>query len=118
VPTPTDIAREWVNAYVEGRDEDLVALAHEEIVVRPRRGQGESEYHGIDGVRRWLQHVGKPPPPFRLGTVEPLDEERVLVEGTIDDVGVVAVFVVRDTKMAAVSTYVSDREMLERLGLI
>jgi len=61
VPTPTDIAKEWVSAYVEGR---------------------------------------------------------VLVEGTVDGVPVVAVLVVRDDRMAAVSTYVSDREMLERLGLI
>jgi len=118
VPTPTDIAKEWVSAYVEGRDDDLVALAHEEIVVRPRRGQGEHEYHGVDGVRRWLENVGKPPPPFRLDAVDSLDEERVLVEGTIDGVPVVAVLVVRDDRMAAVSTYMSDREMLERLGLI
>jgi hypothetical protein len=59
--------RGWIDAYAESRDDDLVALAHPEVVLHPRRGQGEREYRGIDGVRRWLAAAGSPRP--RLSVV-------------------------------------------------
>ena len=115
---PVEIVTQWVRAYVQGRDDDLIALADEDIVVHPRRGQGEYVYRGLDGVRRWLVSVGKPPPPFQLSSVEVLDDKRVIVEGSIDAVEVVALFEVRQDKIIAVSSYMSDRPMLERLGRI
>jgi SnoaL-like domain len=113
-----EIVTQWVRAYVQGRDDDLIALAHEDIVVHPRRGQGEYVYRRLDGVRRWLVSVGKPPPAFLLGSVEVLDDKRVIVEGSIDGVEVVALFEVREDKIIAVSSYMSDRLLLKRLGRI
>ncbi len=115
--TASDVVRSWVSAYVAARGEDMVAVAHEEIVVRPRVGQGERVYHGHDGIRAWLACLGTPPP-FQLQTVEELDDGRVVVEGTIDTDTIVALFQLRDQRIVAVVSYVSDRELLERLGRI
>jgi len=113
-----EVVRQWVDAYVEGRDEDLVALTADDVVIRPRRGQGDHTYRGHDGVRRWLVSVGKPPPPFRTKVIETLDDARVVVEGAIEALEVVALFEVRDGKVASVSSYATDRTMLEHLGRI
>ena len=104
-------------AYVAGRADDMVALAHDAIVVHPRVGQGERNYHGHDGIRKWLTTLGTPPP-FRLLIVEELDDGRVVVEGTIETDTIVALFEFRDERIVAVASYVSDRVMLERLGRI
>lgn len=96
----------------------MVALAHEDIVVHPRRGRGEPEYRGLDEVRDCLTAIGDAPPPFRLDTVEALDDGRVIACGSIDGVSVVAVFETCDQKVIAVTAYVSDRELLHDLGRI
>jgi len=114
----TQLARRWITAYSEHRDDDLVALAHPEIVVRPRRGQGARRYQGIDGVRRWLADAGDVRPEYGDLSIEPLDDRRVIAEGSLDGVTVVALIECRDDKVARVSVYLSDRELLERVGVI
>lgn len=114
----TDLARRWIDAYAEYRDDDLVELAHPEIVVHPRRGQGVQEYRGVDGVRRWLADVGTARPHLSVIAVEPLGERMAIATSSIEGVEVVAVFEARDDKILAVTVYLSDREMLERLGVI
>ncbi len=116
--SPEEIVRSWIEAYAAYRDGDLIELAHPEIVLRPRRGQGEREYHGVDGIRAWLHDVGDSRPELRVVSVDELADGRVVAETLIDGVEVIALFEVRDTRILAVSVYLSDRDMLERLGIL
>ena len=114
-----DVVRRWMDAYDDGRDDELLALAHDDVVLRPLRFQGRIEYRGLDGLRAWLEHVGPVRPSFAPCGVDALDDERVLVEGVMEDAGrVVGLFELRDGKVARAQTLVSDREVLEHLGLI
>ena len=113
-----DVVRQWIAAYDEYRDAVLFDLAHPEIVIHPRRGQGASEYRGLDGVRHWLDAVGMGRPILTLVSFEDLADGRVVAESLIDDVSVIAVFEIRDEQVFAVAVYMSDREMLERVGII
>ena len=114
----SDLARRWIEAYGEYRDDDLIKLAHPEIVLRPRWGQGARKYRGLDGVRRWLAAVGSSRPDLSLVAVETLEDGRAIAESLIDGVEVIALFETRDAKIFAVSVYLSDRDMLQCLGVI
>lgn len=116
--SPADIARAWVEAYREFRDDELLAMAHPDVALYPRRGQGLREYHGLDGVRAWLADVGTERPELEVTAAETLADGRALTETTIDGVGVIAVFELRDGLVASVRVYLSDRAMLQQLGLI
>lgn len=116
--SPEELARAWAVAYAEQRDDDLVALAHPDIVLQPRRGQAKPEYHGIDGVRQWLSDIGTDRPPFERLTSDTLDEHRAIAEASMGDMRLVAVFEARDGLLVRVAVYLSDRKMLERLGVI
>ncbi|UUY05607.1 hypothetical protein LRS13_08835 [Svornostia abyssi] len=116
--TPEELARAWAVAYAEQRDDDLVALAHPDIVLQPRRGQAEPEYHGVEGVRQWLSDIGADRPPFERLTSDTLDEHRAIAEASMGDMRLVAVFEARDGLLVRVAVYLSDRKMLERLGVI
>jgi SnoaL-like domain len=113
-----DLARRWTDAYRAYRDEELVALAHPAIVLRPRRGQGEQDYRGLDGVRRWLADAGTARPETGVVGFEMLEDGRVLAETRIGDAPVIALFEVRDDRISAVSVYLSDRELLQHVGVI
>lgn len=47
-----------------------------------------------------------------------LPDGRVLAETTLDGTDVVAIFEVRDARIAKVSMYISDRALLEHIGAI
>ena len=113
-----DVARRWIEAYRDYRDDDLIELAHPEIVLRPRRGQGEREYLGLEGVRDWLADVGSSRPKLDVVAVKALQDGRAVAETTIDGVEVIAVFEIRDDRISAVSVYLSTWDMLEWLGVI
>ncbi len=113
-----DLVRRWIDAYRACRDDDLIELAHPEIVLRPRRGQGEHDYRGVDGVRRWLADVGTSRPETDTMGFETLEDGRVLAETQIDDAPVIALFEIRDDKVRSVSVYLSDRELLQHVGVI
>jgi SnoaL-like domain len=116
--TSTDVARRWIEAYRDSRDDDLIELAHPEIVLRPRRGQGAREYLGFDGVRDWLADVGGSRPKLSLTAVKALADGRAVAETKLDGVEVIAVFEIRDDRISAVSVYLSNWDMLEWLGVI
>jgi hypothetical protein len=118
VDRSADVARRWIEAYRDYRDDDLLALAHPQIVLRPRRGQGAREYLGLDGVRDWLDDVGSSRPRLSVIAVKALQDGRAVAETTLDDVEVIAVFEICDDKISAVSVYLSDCDMLEWLGVI
>jgi hypothetical protein len=113
-----DLVRRWIDAYSEGRDDDLLQLAHPEIVVRPRRGHGAAEYQGIDGVRRWLADIGTARPEPKYAALERLATARVIAAALFDGVEVTALFDIRDRKIFTLSVYLSDRRTLDALGII
>ena len=108
----------WIDAYYSHRDGELLALAHPDIEIRPRAGQGQRLYTGLEGTRRWLADTAE----NRLRILEfstgVLPDGRVLAEATLDDLPVCGVFAFREHLIAAVSMYVSDREMLQRVQTI
>lgn len=108
----------WIDAYYSHRDGEMLALAHPEIEIRPRAGQGERLYLGHDGVRRWLADTAE----NRLRILEfstgVLADGRVLAEAALDDLPVCGVFAFREHLIAGVSMYVTDREMLQRVRTI
>lgn len=113
----TELVLEWICAYYEQRDDDLVALAHPEVEIRPRAGQGERLYTGLDGVRRWLADT-TPRSDITAFTVAELPDGRVLAEATLEGIDVVGVFELCDERIRAVTMYISDRRILEELGKI
>lgn len=116
---PLDVVRRWIDAYNGGDDDGLLALAHDDVVLRPMRFHGRREYRGIDGVRRLLVDIAANRPRFICEDLEALDATRVLAEGSLQDVGpAVNVYEVRDGKVASVHGYLSDRPVLEHLGII
>lgn len=116
---PADVVRRWIDAYNGGRDDELVALAHPDVVLRPMRFHGEREYRGIDGVQRLLADIATNRPRFICRELEPLDGERVLAEGALEDVGeAINIYAVRDGRIASVHGYLSDRSILQELGIV
>ena len=114
-----DVVRRWIDAYNDGRDDEMVALAHPDVVLRPMRFHGEREYRGLDGVERLLADIATNRPRFICRELEPLDGERILAEGALEDVGeAINVYVVRDGRIASVHGYLSDRSILEELGIV
>ena len=111
------LARRWLDAYAAHRDDEMLELAHPQIVVRPRRGQGQREYRGLSGVRRWLAEAETRHVPENL-TITPTDDGRALVELEVDDVPIVAVIAFRDDRVADVTVFLSDSGMLRSLGAI
>jgi hypothetical protein len=116
--TSAQLARAWIEAWRDFRDEDVIALAHPDIVLHPRRGQGERMYEGIDGVRRWLADVGSARPRITSLTIDSPSPGRAVAETKFEDFDVIAVFELRDERVAGVAAYLSDRELLEQLGVI
>lgn len=106
----------WIDASYTHRDEDMLPLAHPEIAIRPRAGHGDKLYEGIDGLRRWLAFTRPARSKIDTYSTEILPDGRVLAEATLEDLSVVALFGFRDDRIACVTMYISDREMLERLG--
>jgi hypothetical protein len=108
----------WIDAYYTHRDDDVIGLAHPDIEVRPRVGHGRRLYCGIDGVRSWLEFTRPERSVIESYSTVLLDDGRVLAEATLGDVDVTALFEVRAEKIACVTMYISDRDLLEQLGKI
>ena len=119
VPDACDVVRRWIDAYNGRRDEDLIELAHPAVVLRPMRFHGAAEYRGIEGVRQLLVDIASNRPRFDLTSIEQLDDGRVLAEGVLQDAGeVVNLYEVVDDKVALVQGYLSDRRLLEEIGVL
>lgn len=112
------LVQHWIDAYYTYRDAELRALAHPDIEIRPRAGQGERLYTGADGVERWLADAGPERSPITEFSTGMLPDGRILAEATLDGTDVVAIFEVRDERIAKVSMFISDRELLEHIGAI
>jgi hypothetical protein len=119
---PIELAQRWIEAFNARDADELLAVAHPEIVLRPLRWGVRSEYRGHAGVREWFAAIEASP---EATTVTPdrlrlFGRDRVVVEGEIDgvDARFVALYALRDDRLAEVHAYMSDREMLEQLGLL
>jgi hypothetical protein len=108
----------WIDAYYTKRDEEMISLAHPDIEVRPRVGHGSRQYLGLDGVRSWLEFTRPARSVIESYSTVVLDDGRVLAEATLGGMDVTALFEVRDEKIARVTMYISDRDLLEQLGKI
>jgi hypothetical protein len=113
-----DLVCSWIDAYHSHHDEVLLTLAHPEVEIRPRVGQGEKLYRGVEGVRRWLDATRASRPAMGAFSVGTMGGGRVLAEAALEGVHVSALFEIRDDKIAHVEVYLSDPEMLEQLGKI
>lgn len=111
------IVRRWIDAFYAYRDDELMTLAHPDIEVRPRAGQGPRLVEGHDELRSWLASL-----PQRSNILEydlsMLPDGRVLAEATLEGLSVVGLFNAQDGQIRRVVMYVSDRQMLEQFGEI
>lgn len=115
---PCDLARRWVEAFGAQRDDELVELAHPEIVIEARWGSGAGSYRAHEGVRAWLAAVGTVRPPVTLVSVETLRDGRALTQSRIEGATAIGIFEIRDGRISAVAGYLSDRALLEAVGVI
>jgi hypothetical protein len=100
----------------------MLAVAHREIVLRPMRLGMLAEYHGHDGVRAWLAAVCASPvqPTVTVSRMRLLPGGRVAVEGKLAglEMDFVGLYEVGENRIATVRGYMSDRELLEQLGVL
>jgi ketosteroid isomerase-like protein len=119
------LARRWADA-INARDIDaLVPLAHPDIELEPLQIGVRGQYHGPEGVRRWMEEVAGDDLGHRVrieGT-RSLGPGRALVRGTVllggDEVSPYALVVhVRDGLVLGMRSYLNDEATLERLGVL
>lgn len=115
-----DLVQRWLVAFNSRSVADLLALAHPEIVVRPLRWVQEREYRGHDGVRRWVDDLKASPyaSTLTVTSIQLTDSGLVVAEGTLDSdpVPFTGLFEIRDGLLLTVRSYMSDRELLAKLG--
>lgn len=120
---PTEIVERFLDGYNRRSIDSMLAVVHREIVLRPLRWVPRREYRGHDGLREWLAAVRATPHavPVTLVAVRELEAGRLLVEGTLDDsedTPFAAVYELRDDRIVAVSAYLSEPDLLERVGVL
>jgi hypothetical protein len=113
-----ELVNAWIDAYYSKRDEEMILLAHRAIEIRPRPGHGERLHREIDGLQRWLDDTQGTRSAIHTYSTVRLPDGRVLAEATLGEMGLAGLFNVRDEKIAGVTMYISDREMLVQLGKI
>ncbi len=119
MPDPAvHLVARWIDAYYAGRDDDLLAIAHPGIEVHPRVGIGPRRVKGRLELHNWLRDTRGRRSDITAYDLTSLGHDRVLAEARLEGMGVVAIFQVRDDRVARVDMYVSDRELLAQLGAI
>jgi ketosteroid isomerase-like protein len=118
VGDPQDLVRRWIDAYNAADEAAFLDLAHPEIVFRPVRAGADPEYHGHDGIRRWVKQLARMNNRLRIDIISVLDDHLVAEGALNDEMPWVAVFEIRDGRVIFAQGYYSDRESLERLGKI
>jgi SnoaL-like domain len=121
---PEAIVTRWVDAFNERDLEGMLARFHPEVRFHPLRLVGlDGSYRGHDGVRRWFtqlrdEHV------FVLSEVQGLGNDQVLAVGALalaegpEIAPLCALHRIRDGLIMAAHHYLTDPDMLDRLGLV
>lgn len=126
-PAPDTIVTRWVDAFNERDLEGMLARVHPEVRFHPLRLAGlDGSYRGHHGVRRWfmrraqLRHTHV----FVLSDVHGAGDDQVLAVGALALAGEVeiapfcALHRITDGLIVAAHHYLTDPDMLERLGLV
>ena len=117
----------WVEAF-NARDLDgMLACVAEDIDFHPLRVSGlASSYRGRDGVREWFERFQHARHEHRivLSELREVDEGKVFASGSLGlgderDIGpFCALHRIADGVIVAAHQYLTDPDMIERLGLI
>jgi hypothetical protein len=120
------LARGFVEAFNDRDADGLVALAHSRIVFRPTTLIGHRRtYNGHAGLRRWVAEIDATGVDFQvhIREIRPLAPSGFLVlsklrvaDELITDAAMIAS--VHHDKIIEAHGYLSDEEMLARLGLV
>jgi hypothetical protein len=120
------LVRQWARAVNERDRDTLVALSHPEIDCYPLQiATVSGHYQGHDGVRRWIDDMVA----SDIGHLVEFAGIRTLPDGRVALFGTVLVegkeispysliATVRDGKVAAMRSYLSDEETMEHLKLL
>jgi len=122
----TALARGFIGAFNDRDADRLVALAHSRIVFRPTTLIGQRRtYHGHAGLRRWVAEIDSTGTDFQvqIREIRPLRPSGFVVlsklrvgDELITDSAMIAS--VHQDKIIEAHAYLSDEQMLARLGLV
>lgn len=119
------LARRYVGAYNDRDLEAMLALMDADVVSYPSRLFGAGPHRGHADVRAWWQTMAASDRWYRVVVTEirRLEPDRVAVLGEILDQGQHVspwgvVVRVRDGLIVESRSYLSDKELLEELGLL
>ena len=124
---PDTIVLRWVDAFNTRDVDGMLACVSEDVDFHPLRLSGlRSSYRGHDGVREWFRGLQSRRRDCQIAVseVRSVGEGRVLVTGSLTLGGemevapVCALHRIDDGLIAAAHQYLSDPDMIERLGLI
>lgn len=117
----------WVEAFNAHDLDGMLGCVADRVEFRPLRLSGISGcYRGHDGVREWFTRLrrSRQDHPIVIAQTRPVGDAHVLATGSIrlngeDDIGsFCAVNRIDDGLIATAHHYLSDADMIERLGLI
>jgi hypothetical protein len=127
VPLPNAIVAGWLEAFNSRKLDEMLARLSVDVDFRPLRLSGmSSAYRGHDGVRDWFEAMESLGYDCQIANAEirEMDNGWLLVSGTLT-VGVeLAVGPVSEAHLVDGNTivtarqYLSDAELIERLGLL
>ncbi|HSO97606.1 MAG TPA: nuclear transport factor 2 family protein [Solirubrobacteraceae bacterium] len=124
---PETIVSRWVEAFNTRDVDGMLACVSGDVDFHPLRLSGlRSSYHGHDGIREWFRGLQSMRPDCQIAVseVRGVSEGRVLVAGALTLGGemevapVCALHRIDGGLIAAAHQYLSDPDMIERLGLI
>ena len=120
-----DVALRFAEALNERDTDALVALATDDVASDPLQISVSGRYVGHDGIRRWMRELTTHDPGHRvrIERVAATAPDRAAVFGTLVMDGrpvspYTLVVMVRDGKVAATRSYLTDEETLTTLGLL
>jgi ketosteroid isomerase-like protein len=120
-----EIVRSWGEALNQRDLDTLLELSTEDVICDPLQISVSGRYEGHDGVRRWMREVTTHDPGHRVATqrLATVGDDRVAMFGELVMEGravspYTMVTVLRDGKVAAMRSYLTDEATLTQLGLL
>lgn len=125
--SPETVVIRWFDAFNDRNLEGMLACLGEQVDFHPLRLSGcASAYRGHDGIRAWLIQLGRRGDKHRIVISETrrIRHGQVFASGsvTLPDLSAVGSFCALHTfgdgRIVAAHHYLSDPDMIERLGLL